>query len=133
MRSSLLTTIALALASLTALGVGIGLLGFPVQFYAASQVTLPADVSLMNDLRAYGGGVLGSGVVISLGLFRPGFRLASLTAAGLIYLGFGLARAAAIVVDGMPASSFVLVMWVELIIGAACLALALTARHRPGY
>lgn len=130
MSRTILEKATLILASLTALAVGVSLLGFPLDFYASNGVVLSDDINLVNDLRGFGGGLVASALLIGLGLFVPAMLLPSLTAATLIYFGFGLARVFAILLDGVPAPVFLVVMGVELAIAAACLALAYTARGR---
>ena len=99
----------LILSSLIAFAVGGAVLFIPVAFYASYTVVLPDDINLLNDIRAFGGGLIASGCIAALGVFVPGFRTASLTVAAVIYFGFGLARVLAIVLDGPPASAFLLI------------------------
>lgn len=125
-----LTQAALAVSGLTATGIGAAILLAPGGFYALSGVTLPDDTSLLNDLRAFGGGLVGAGVFIGLGLVRRSLTRPALIAAAILYGGFGLARLWAIGVDGMPGATYLWVLAVELAIAAACAGLA--AGASPG-
>lgn len=119
-----MTKITLGLAGFIALMIGVAVLLAPVPFYALSGITLPDDVNLVSDIRAFGGGLLGAGIFITLGLFRRSLTLPSLISATTVYAGFGLARLWGISVDGLPEVAFLWVLAIELIVAAACAILA---------
>lgn len=108
----------LALSGLIAMGIGAAILFAPATFYGLSEVTLPDDVNLLNDIRAFGGGLVAAAVFISLGLVQRNLILPSLVAAAIVFAGFGLARIWAISVDGVPAATYVWVLIIELFVAA---------------
>lgn len=118
MTSTFLQKGTLALSGLLALGIGAAILFAPTAFYALSAVTLPNDVNLLNDIRAFGGGLIAAAIFISLGLIQRSLILPSLTAAAIIFAGFGLARVWSISVDGVPDATYVWVLIIELFVAA---------------
>ena len=124
MTSPTLQRSALALSSLIALGIGAAILFAPSDFYALSAVTLPSDVNLLNDLRAFGGGLVAVAVFISLGLFYRSLIFPALIAAAIVFAGFGLARIWAITADGLPDATYMWVLVIELAVAAVAAILA---------
>lgn len=128
MTTTFLTKTVLSLSGAIALGIGLAILTVPVAFYAQSGVALPGDVSLMNDLRAFGGGLLAVGLFILLGLLRRAFVRPSLVAGAMVYAGFAGARLWAISADGMPQATYVWVLAIELGVAILCALLAFKTR-----
>ena len=124
MTSPTLQRSALALSSLIALGIGAAILFAPSDFYAMSAVTLPNDVNLLNDLRAFGGGLVAVAVFSSLGLFYRSLIFPALIAAAIVFAGFGLARIWAITADGLPDATYMWVLVIELVVAAVAAILA---------
>ena len=124
MTSPTLQRSALALSSLIALGIGAAILFAPSDFYAMSAVTLPNDVNLLNDLRAFGGGLVAVAVFISLGLFYRSLIFPALIAAAIVFAGFGLARIWSITADGLPDATYMWVLVIELVVAAVAAILA---------
>ncbi|WP_170842144.1 DUF4345 domain-containing protein [Pacificibacter marinus] len=127
-----MTKTTLALAGFIALMIGAAVLFAPVPFYALSGVTLPDDVNLVSDIRAFGGGLLGAGLFVTLSLFRRSLRLPSLIAAATVYAGFGLARLWGITVDGLPEATYLWVLAIELIVAAMCAILVFKSSGSAG-
>ncbi len=109
--------IILFLSGLIALIVGIGLTFFPVAFQASAGIELGNDISLLNDIRASGGALLGLGTIILLGAFRNRFAFTASLVSAVVYLSYGFARGYAILVDGMPHSTLLLATGIELLMG----------------
>ena len=118
MTSTFLQKGTLALSGLIALGIGAAILVAPAAFYGLSEVSLPDDVNLLNDIRAFGGGLVAAAIFISLGLVRRSLILPSLIAAAIVFAGFGLARVWAFSVDGFPDATYIWVLVMELVIAA---------------
>ena len=134
MKRTALPMFTLALSSLIALGVGCAVLIAPAPFYAINNVSLPDDVSLLNDLRAFGGGLVALGLFVATGLVVAAFRLPALVAAALVYAGFGAARVFALIIDGVPDPAFVAVLVIELAVAALCLVSTVVAgRMAPSW
>lgn len=122
MLSSIFQKAVLLIAGATAISVGGSILLSPDAFYAAYGVSLMGDVSLTNELRAMGGGVVMLGALVLAGLAFARFRFASTFMAAAMFLAYGVTRLASIGLDGQPDSGLVTAMIAEMIIGAASFA-----------
>jgi len=123
----------LFLSGAVAIGIGGSILTFPAAFYATYGIDTVGQVSLLNELRAAGGAVLAVGFFILSGAFVV--RLAPVAAGvgALIYLAYALSRGLSVLLDGAPDGGLIAVAWIELAIGAACLAvLPRRAFRKPG-
>jgi hypothetical protein len=100
--------------------VGIEILFMPVSFYASSGIHLGENISLLNEIRAPGGALLASGVLIILGAFWEKLEFTSIVLAALLYLSYGLSRMYSMAVDGAPAEILVYVAIAEIFVGFAC-------------
>lgn len=112
------TKIILIVAGIIGMAVGLGLLFFPVSFEASAGIILNKDVNLLSDIRAMGGNVLISGILIFSGVLKKSLTAYSLFLAVVIYLSYGFSRVYAICVDGLPNQSFMVVTIAEIIIGS---------------
>ncbi len=112
------TKIILIVAGIIGMAVGLGLLFFPVSFEASAGIILNKDVNLLSDIRAMGGNVLISGILIFSGVLKKSLEAYSLFLAVVIYLSYGFSRVYAICVDGLPNQSFMVVTIAEIIIGS---------------
>jgi hypothetical protein len=74
-------------------------------------------VNLLNETRAPGGALLGSGIVILAGVFVASLTFTSAVVSVLIYLSYGISRIYSMLVDGMPSDILVGVMVLEIVIG----------------
>lgn len=124
MTSMMPTRVALAVSCLIALAIGSALLWAPISFYEMSGVTIPSDTSLLNDLRAYGGGVFAAGIFVGAGVFYRPFALPCLAGAGILYIGYGAARLWSIAVDGIPEAAYLWAMAIEIGVAVICASLA---------
>jgi hypothetical protein len=80
----------------------------PVFLYAQDGATLPdSDPTLLNNVRASGGGFLSIGILIVLGAFVEKLRFATAILAPLALTVLGLARVLSMVTDGMPSEVLV--------------------------
>lgn len=92
----------------------------PADFYAANQIELGANVSLINEVKAP------AGFLLVAGLFMLGavvLRSESDTALGLaamIYVSYAISRLASMALDGSPATGLVQAAALEGVIGLAC-------------
>lgn len=103
--------------------IGFMILFFPHSFYASNGVTLGNQASLLSEIRAPGGLLIGCAVIILLGVIRQNIMRPALIFAALVYGTFGVARLFSFVIDGMPASSLVAATFLEIIIGMLSLLL----------
>ena len=102
---SRLTSFFLGFAALLLLAIGGTILLIPHTFYASDGIMLGNNPSLLSEIRAPGGLLASSGLLILLGAFRSNLRSLSITLTALVYGAFGLSRLVGFALDGMPSSS----------------------------
>ena len=119
MQNSKVLTGILLISGLMILAAGAFTLFNPVGFTARNGIDLGEQISLFNDIRGMGGLMVGSGLIILLGVFHAGMRFTSAVVAAVIFLTFALARVLSIIVDGVPAENLVRATIVELVVGLA--------------
>ena len=128
MKSPTFTRITLTLSGLIATGVGVGVLFFPHAFHASAGVLPGDDVNLLNEMRSSGGMVLASGLFILLGAIRAKMAFFALIVSTTLYLSYGLSRVISLVADGMPGSSMLQILALELFIGTLCAVMLKSSR-----
>lgn len=117
--SKVLKTI-LFMSGLIAAVIGGAILFIPVAFHATSGIVLGGDISLLNEVRAPGGALMVSGILIMLGAFVIRLTFTSTVVSGLLYLSYGLSRLVSMSIDGMPADELVQAAVIEIVIGLVC-------------
>jgi len=110
----------LFLSGLVASGIGAAILFAPLAFYASYGTVLDVDFSLLNEIRATGGAVLASGLLIMSGAFVAKLAFTATLVSAFLYLPYGLSRVMSMAVDGMPAEGFIQAAVLELAIGLVC-------------
>lgn len=120
MKNSRILKSILIISGLLGVYVGVEILFMPVSFYATSGIDLGTNVSLLNEIRAPGGALLGSGVLIILGAFWVKLSFTSVVLSTLLYLSYGLSRILSMTIDGAPAEILVYVTISEIVIGLVC-------------
>lgn len=118
----------LFVSGLGAAGIGGNILLVPEAFYALNGIDLSGKISLLNEMRASGGALLASGLLILSGAFVARFAWLAALVGCLTYFSYGLSRGLSVFLDGAPASGLVFSAWIELAIGAACLVVLLCDR-----
>ena len=114
--SKVLKTI-LIISGLIATGIGGAYLFNPVAFQASAGIELGGNISLLSEIRAPGGALLASGILIMLGAFVAKLTFTSTVISIMIYLSKGISRILSMVIDGIPAEVLVMATVVEIIIG----------------
>ena len=117
------TRIFLAIAGLLLLAIGGSIVFAPHSFYAGNGITLGDDPNLLSEIRAPGGLLAASGLLILLGAFRAGVRSRAMALAVLVYGSFGIARLVSMAFDGLPASGVIAATVIELVVAMVGLAL----------
>ncbi|MEM8486159.1 MAG: DUF4345 domain-containing protein [Bacteroidota bacterium] len=112
------TAIFLFVAGVLLLAIGIGILFTPHAFHASNGIFLGADPNLLSELRAPGGLLLGSALIILAGAFRTKLRSQAVDLTILVYGTFGLARLVGFLLDGIPASGIVAATIIELVVAS---------------
>ena len=74
----------------------------------------------MNEIRASGGALLATGILILSGAFVASLTFTSVVLACLLYLSYGLSRMLSFTIDGMPSESLVQAAALEIVIGVVC-------------
>jgi hypothetical protein len=118
---TLLQKIALGISGITAFSIGAFIVVAPHAFYASYGVLLGNDADLLSELRAPGAGLAGFGAIMIAGILRSEFTQVSIVVALTVFLGFPAGRVVGLLADGMPSSSIVGALIVELLIAALCL------------
>jgi hypothetical protein len=93
----------------------------PVDFYAANNIELGANLSLLNELKAPAGLLLVAGLFMIGAIFVYRHADTALWLATLIYSSYAAARFVSMAVDGMPATGLVQAAALESVLGLACL------------
>ncbi len=129
--SNLVTAKLLLLTAGTiAILVGLADVLVPILNEAGVGVLIGNDPSLINELRASGGGLLAVGLFIFAGAVIAHLTSAATLLASMVYLGFGGARLFSMVVDGLPNVQLLAINAVEIAIGAWSLVVFLKFRDR---
>jgi hypothetical protein len=97
--------------------VGAAILFYPVPFYATSRIELGGNISLLNEIRASGGSLLATGILVMLGVFVEKLTYTALVVSTLTYLSYGLSRLLSMTVDGLPTKDLIVVAGLEIVIG----------------
>ena len=90
-------------------------------------VTVPRDPTLLSELRAPAGALLGFAILLGVAAFRPRRIALAATPGAILFLAYGGSRLVAMSIDGMPVDSLVMAAVVELVVGAALAFIALRA------
>ena len=118
----------LSLSGLLLLAIGGAILLAPHAFHATNGIALGDDPSLLSEIRAPGGLLTASAVLILIGTFRRPQRSLATVLTVLVYGSFGLARLLGLALDGTPSSGLVGSTAIELIVAA----IGLLIICRPG-
>lgn len=102
----------------------------PAGFYRFSGLELPGQAGLLSEVRAAGGIIFVSGLVVGLGALRQEWSRASVLLAALVFLSLGMGRLLGIALDGAPGAEVLQGMTVELVLGG--LAVFAYFRYREG-
>jgi hypothetical protein len=127
--SKVLKTI-LIISGLIASIIGAAILFIPVDFYAINGIALGSNPNLLNEIRAPGGALLASGILIISGAFIEKLTFSAIVISTSIYLSYGLSRILSISIDGVPAEGLVQATVLELLIGLACAAALIKFRGK---
>lgn len=124
-----LTQAYLALAALTALFVGLGMLSMPAAFYGSYGIDPTLSPSLASELRSPGVLLTTIGLFFAYGIISPQWRSLALWAAAIFYLGYATARTLSLALDGIPSSGLLAAGAFELALGLAAAVLLVTQRR----
>ena len=115
----------------------LGIAGAVAVLIGAASLIAPAafsgfsDISLLNETRGTGGGLIGIGAIILAGAFVPRLAAFSALAGTVVYLGYGLGRVISAAADGSPGGRLILAAAVEIALGLVCGFVLLRTRSAP--
>ena len=112
---------ALAVSGLTALGIGAFILAAPQAFFAAYEIDLGGNASLLSELRAPAAGLAVFGVLMLAGIWQGAMAPVSKLVALIVFLAFPAGRIIGLVVDGWPSGPILGALAFELFVAAFCL------------
>ncbi|AXI48509.1 DUF4345 domain-containing protein [Sulfitobacter sp. SK012] len=114
--------VTLCISGVTALGIGLSILGVPNAFYASYGISLGNDVNLLSELRAPAAGLVALGAIMLVGIVREAWSQISMVAALTVFLAFPVGRIIGLIVDGAPSGGIIGALCIELLIATLCLA-----------
>jgi len=121
MKNSKILKAILFLSGLLAAIIGSAILFSPVAFYASNNIYPADNISLLNEIRASGGALLATGILILSGAFVTRLTFTSTILASLLYISYGLSRMISFGIDGMPSAGLVDAAILEILIGGTCI------------
>lgn len=122
----------LFVSGLIASVIGGAILTIPTSFYATYGIDLGSNVNLLNEIRASGGGLLATGILILSGVFIARLTFTSLVVSTLLYLSYGVSRIQSTLIDGVPNEGLVQSAILEIVIGLVCLFVLVKYQDKPG-
>ena len=125
-----MTVIYLVIAGLLLLTIGSAILLVPHAFHGSNGIILGDNPNLLSEIRAPGGLLAASGIMILASAIRVRLRASAVQLTTLVYGSFGLARLVSMALDGMPSNSIVGATVLELVVASIGSALLLQARAR---
>jgi hypothetical protein len=123
------TVVFLSIAGLLLLAIGGAILLAPAAFHGSNGIALGDNPNLLSEIRAPGGLLVGSGIIILIGAFRKELRIRAVQLTALVYGSFGVARLVSIALDGLPSTSIVAAAALELTV--ALVGIAILWRKNP--
>ena len=121
MKNSKVLKVILFVSGLIAAVIGSSILLMPETFYALNSIDLGGNTSLLNEIRASGGALVVTGVLIISGSLVARLTFTSIVVAVLLFFSYGLSRILSFRLDGMPSAGLVQAAALELVIATVCL------------
>lgn len=114
----------LAISGAIGIAIGLCILFIPHAFYASNQVTLGTDPNLMSEIRAPGGWLIFAGALMLLGAFKARVLPRALLIGALVFGSYGISRLVSLFIDGVPSSTLLAALGLELVLAGIAAALA---------
>ena len=118
--TSLFTKTVLLLSAVVALAIGGLLLFFPDVLHHSVGIAEVSDINLRSELRAPSLVLLAVGALSLWAIWNSSWTIAALSAAAVIYFGYGGARMVGMLLDGLPNAALIQNTVIELVLGALC-------------
>ena len=122
------TVIYLVISGLLLLTIGGAILLVPHAFHGGNGIILGDNPNLLSEIRAPGGLLAASGIIILVGASRVRLRASAVQLTTLVYGSFGLARLVSMALDGMPSSTIVGATSLEFVVAFVGLVILWRAR-----
>lgn len=121
MQKSRLITTVLLINAVAGVVVGSGLAFAPDWFQGLSEIEPSTDPSALSEIRGSGGVVLAATAFVIYALLRQRIQFTALAMVVVLNLGWGVGRIVALIADGAPHSSLLVVAAFELTVGSLAL------------
>lgn len=120
MKNSIILKIILFVSGLLGVGIGAGILFVPELFHASSGIELGSNASLLSEIRAPGGALLATGLLVLSGAFINRLAFTAAVVSALLYGSYGLSRILSFSLDGMPHTVLVQAAALEIAVAVIC-------------
>lgn len=120
MKDSIVLKTILFVSGLLGTGIGAAILFVPDLFHASSGIELGGNASLLSEIRAPGGALLASGILVMSGAFIDRLAFTSAVLSVLLYGSYGLSRIVSFSLDGMPHTVLVQATALEIAVAVIC-------------
>ena len=124
--------VVLLFAGMLLILVGVLVITSPVDFYGSNNIELNENVSLLNELKAPAGMLLGAGLFMIVSIFVGSFTDTAMWLATLIYLSYASSRFMSMAIDGVPAPGLVQAAALESLVGLVCFAILMIRQLAAG-
>lgn len=121
MNTPKVVSVLLVLAGIIGVYVGGGLVFYPVELQAQSEIFISDNASQLSETRAPGAAILSASIIVLIGAFRTNWTYIALVLTALFFLSYGVGRLLSLVLDGMPAQGLLYAMIGEFLIGILAL------------
>lgn len=121
MNNSIVLKIILFVSGVIGAGIGAAILFVPDAFHASSGIVLGGNASLLSEIRAPGGALLASGILVLSGAFIGRLAFTSAVVAAILYGSYGLSRLLSISLDGLPHTILLQATALEIALGLICI------------
>ena len=124
-----LSRFALAISGLVLTTIGGFMLLHPAALFDLNGIQIGSSPGLLSEIRAPGGALLASGVLVLSGIFVRMLKNTALFLSALLFLSYGTSRIVSMLIDGAPPEALVGATILELAIGTGCAALLAASKE----
>lgn len=115
------TRVFLAFSGAISGAIGAMVLFAPHAFFATNHITLGTDPNLLSEIRAPGGVLVTAGLIMICGALRTQLRQVALITGAGVFGTYGLSRLISLLLDGIPSSSLLSALGIELVVAMIAL------------
>ena len=121
MKLNKVQTACLGIAGLTACVIGSVIALDPAGFYAGYGLNIETNTDMLSELRAPGVNLAVLGAVMLAGVLRESLRQMAISLGVLVFGAFAGGRILGLLLDGIPSSSVLIALSIEVVIALCCL------------